>query len=848
MEILDSRQVKDGITEIYDNLQKVESDVFEHILYGELDPYLDELLGYLHTIKGVAASCGLRDVMQILHEQEKNLKTIALQYDPSNNRMPSTKKFEELLDAVREIHTILAETDISRIGQEEYSEDREPVYTYVCRVVHSIASQYLAEIEVLEVFSQRDIEYRDCRSSVAEDGYLVEVDMPQLIPPAQLTICMQSKDCIIGIREQKQDTEHTEQKPKTQKKPKTGAQSKTSLSESSKISLPDSTLQIEDRHNISVLLDDFIQFEQNLYTLHHAVDNQNAVMQDMASQLGIVEDGFSFRNAEGFSRELVTQNTFYSELLKKIKTDIYNNIFEQSHIMHQNLFFLSRLKQALVNEQMIDLASVFKGFRSYIYTVAKQLNKKVKYVYEDQDISIDRQLVRSVAALLSHCIRNSLDHGIETTPVRKKLNKPEEATITIRAEQSSKVVKISITDDGGGLNIPKIMKKGVELGLLEEGKEYSDEEIANLIFLPKFSTSKKHTEFSGLGVGLSALQEGVQGFGGVVSVSYEKNTFTTFTMVIPISLNLHTDYIVLDNECYFAIPAFHVEKIEYCDAETDTCFPKLQALVGAECLETDKNIAISVKSDDIQSTTFCVNRLIGLHTVSVFPALFPVRTCIQALTITNRGNVCFVLNAKELFFQKSLPGAHVSENMIPELNNLPEGLRQELLHQTILECRLQSMRIGFPVSLVVETYMSTELSKLPVQVPHVEGIALVHGRPIPVWNIELQVVSGNGDIPCSDSKQEDKTTNVQNEAFGTRYIIVIQFEKYSIGMLVDEVIGTIRLKEYDYSSAYSADNLQTTPSIIDIVQQAESPEQPLLIMHPQNYVVSILLHCNENHG
>lgn len=854
---LDSVLIERGIGEINLNLKEIELTIIEHALRDGVGAYLNELMRRMHTIKGIAASCGLKKIMRLAHEKERRLRNIDdIHNDPSS--IPYASICDDLLHSVYEIRSILGNPDAKFESQESVDAKTSSCYTYVCIVDLSVQTLDLAEIEVLEVFSQFGIEYSDYRSQRCDGGYRVEVDVSQKIQHEELISCMQAKTIILGINQKQEntavyDTLKTIQEAGTnidsssKKAFLTGSERQLMQDESVSSEVTDvfevqfdNTSKIN--RNISILINDFMRFEQNLSAVHGVIYQQNTILKNVASQLGILEEGLLAKNLTATSKFLPAQSDFYTDFLQEIRTTIYRNEFTRFNIMQQNLLFISRLKQALVNEQMVDLRSVFQWFGTYIYKVSKELGKQVRYKYEDQSLSIEKQLLSSVSVLLLHCIRNSLDHGIETQETRMKLKKPEEALISIVAEQVSSMVRICITDDGKGLDLGKIKQRGISLNLLDANVDYSDEELIDLIFLPNFSTSKDHTLLSGLGIGLSALREGIQGIGGMVSVSYEKNKFTTFTIVVPSSLNLHDDYIVLDNGFYYAIPASHVKEIQYNDNETPEKYPNLQALFGVETAHSQSNIAVHIKTD-IARGSFLVNQLIGLCTVSVFPVLFPVDTLIQALTLTKNGDICFVLHLKKLLAKKEAQTG-VKKNILEELGNIPRPATEQLVKESILECTLQSIRIGFPVSLVVETYVLTKLYSIPIALPYTVGIAVIHGQPIPIWDIHGLVTSSQGVYSGHSISDDAKRVNGSSDDTNSKNIIVIQFKDYIIGLLVDEIVGTMKVNQKEFFSSGNTYGIQKTSSLLGVIQQADEQDRPMLLLDPRQCIVSILWRCN----
>src|SRR3954467_14332830 len=126
---------------------------------------------------------------------------------------------------------------------------------------------------------------------------------------------------------------------------------------------------------------------------------------------------------------------------------------------------------------------------------------------EGEDSQLDKTVLEAIKDPLTHCVRNSADHGIETPDVRVAAGKPAEGTLTLRASHENGSVVIEISDDGGGINLDRVCEKAIENGLATAAQleAMSDRAIADLIFAPGFSTAAEVTSVSGRGVGMDVV-------------------------------------------------------------------------------------------------------------------------------------------------------------------------------------------------------------------------------------------------------------------------------------------------------------------------------------------------------
>lgn len=180
--------------------------------------------------------------------------------------------------------------------------------------------------------------------------------------------------------------------------------------------------------------------------------------------------------------------------------------------------------------------SVFQRMPRLVREAAEATGKKVKLVTSGEDTEVDKTVVERLAEPITHMLRNAIDHGLEGPEDRLAAGKPAEGTVRLAALHRSGRIVIEISDDGKGINRPRVKGIAVERGLIAEDAVLSDDEIDNLIFLPGFSTATEVSDLSGRGVGMDVVRRSIQSLGGRISISSVPGKGSTFTLSLPLTL------------------------------------------------------------------------------------------------------------------------------------------------------------------------------------------------------------------------------------------------------------------------------------------------------------------------
>ncbi len=180
--------------------------------------------------------------------------------------------------------------------------------------------------------------------------------------------------------------------------------------------------------------------------------------------------------------------------------------------------------------------SVFQRMPRLVRELAVMTGKSVRLVTDGEGTEVDKTVIERLTDPLTHMIRNAIDHGLEKPEARIAAGKPEEGTVRLSALHRSGRIVIEISDDGAGINRPRVKQIAIDKGLIPADVQLSDEEIDNLIFLPGFSTASEISDISGRGVGMDVVKRSIQALGGRISISSRPGRGSTFTMSLPLTL------------------------------------------------------------------------------------------------------------------------------------------------------------------------------------------------------------------------------------------------------------------------------------------------------------------------
>lgn len=320
------------------------------------------------------------------------------------------------------------------------------------------------------------------------------------------------------------------------------------------------------------------------------------------------------------------------------------------------------LQESVMSIRMMPMDYVFSRFPRVIRDVSAKLGKQVRLDTYGKETELDKGLIERIVDPLTHLVRNSLDHGIETPELRLAKGKDATGQLLLSAQHHGGNIVIEVSDDGAGLNREKILAKALQQGLAVS-EAMPDEEVWQLIFAPGFSTAEQVTDISGRGVGMDVVKRNIQEMGGHVEISSREGRGTTTRILLPLTLAILNGMSVKVGEEAYILPLSYVieslqprpEHLHSITADGHVIkvrgeyLPLIELhrvfdVAGAQTQPT-QGILVIVQADDARFALL-VDELLGQHQVVVKNLETNYRKVpgISAATILGDGSVAFIID------------------------------------------------------------------------------------------------------------------------------------------------------------------------------------------------------------
>ncbi len=317
------------------------------------------------------------------------------------------------------------------------------------------------------------------------------------------------------------------------------------------------------------------------------------------------------------------------------------------------------------------LKLVFQRMHRILREAADATGKPVRLVTIGEQTEVDKTMIERLIDPLTHMIRNSVDHGLEDAVTRQRRGKPQEGTITLSAAHRSGRVQIEISDDGGGINRPKVRQIAEDRGLIAPGSNLSPSEIDQLLFLPGFSSKDEVSALSGRGVGLDVVRREIMALGGRVMIDSVEGKGTTFAIALPLTLAVLEGMLIQLGDQTMVLPITAVQETLQPDqsmlhgvgqgsqllANRGELIPiiDLCQTFGLDEPESEGGVLIVVESDSRKRAAFRVDGIFDQRQVVIksLEQNYGRVPGVSAATILGDGKIALIIDPEEIILSLS---------------------------------------------------------------------------------------------------------------------------------------------------------------------------------------------------
>ena len=458
---------------------------------------------------------------------------------------------------------------------------------------------------------------------------------------------------------------------------------------------------------------------------------------------------------------------------------------------HLNLI-TTELQEGVMKTRMQPIGTVWNKLPRVVRDMANTCHKQIGLEMVGADTELDRTIIEAIKDPLTHLLRNSCDHGLESASVRTAAGKLAQGKICMRAFHEGGHVNIDISDDGAGIDPEKIKNKAVSKGLLrvDQVERMDDQDAIQLVFLPGFSTAEKVTNISGRGVGMDVVKTNVERIGGAVELSSHKGKGTTVRIKIPLTLAIIPGLVVTSNGERYVIPQVSLQ--ELVRLEGDTARKSIENTAGSPVLRRRGKLlplvymteALGLKRKPVDSEGQVVNiavlkaeecqfglvvdTVLDTQEIVVKPLGKQLKKvdCFAGATIMGDGGVALILDVSRVGRK-----AGIVLDRGESRPDLEQDRGSETATQTYLLFRSAGLRrAAVPLAQV------SRLEEFPQS-----SLEFAAGRPVIQYRGEILPLISLGQV----LKAGQKDTAFRKDPL---QVVVFRLGERSVGLVVDEII------------------------------------------------------------
>lgn len=363
--------------------------------------------------------------------------------------------------------------------------------------------------------------------------------------------------------------------------------------------------------------------------------------------------------------ELVIAQAMLGQIVHGLPEDTSSRL---TQILDEVIHHTRELKDSVMSMRAQAIGAVFQRMPRLVRELAVKTGKKVQLEMHGENTEVDRSIIERLGDPLTHIIRNSIDHGIETPAQRAAAGKPEEGIVRLSAEHRGGRIVVEVRDDGGGIDPDRVLRKAREKGLVSPDAQLSEDEINNLIFMPGFSTAETISDISGRGVGMDVVRRNIQDVGGRITIKSERGRGMTLQLALPLTLAVMDGMVIkVSRETYVLPMSAIIECLRPSRNDIHNLIGGRGLLqlrgnlvpvvhlsdlldMGVDAADSDERVVIIADAGDGTSLGIIVDELLGHQQVVVksMEESYGAVPGVAGATILGNGRVALILDVEKL--------------------------------------------------------------------------------------------------------------------------------------------------------------------------------------------------------
>ena len=623
--------IQEFITEAEESLDKIEPRFVELEQKGPDADLINDIFRSMHTIKGAAGFLGLQLIVDVAHTAENIMKKLR------DNEITLSK---HLMDVILEAIDMLRLLLIHLKEKDGIEENVVPLVQELNKALKAAISNSNSSKE------SRDIPAEQL-SKESETSETISSEPAALQPPGPADAAASAQP---------------DELSETPSEYLTGPDLNSELTQDPEIAITASVDSAKNTESSQTASDS----EQKPNEMIQTAKDHTHKAQNLRVDVSRIDKVMDLAGEIVLVRNRLLNLSHYFDL--KYSDD------QMTEVLSEAVSFLDRITSdtqiSVMKMRMQPIQKILSKFPRLVRDISASVKKDIELQIFGEGTEVDKSVIEHIGDPMTHILRNSIDHGIESSEERIAMGKPPKGKIVINTYQKGTQIVIEIMDDGKGIDVNTLKRKAVEKGLMteEEVLKMPDDDAINIIFLPGFSTMAVATELSGRGVGMDVVKTNISLLNGYVEVSTEKGKGTTFRINIPLTLAIIQALMVEVDGAKYAIPLTPIEetlKVAKKDI-TDITGQDVIVIRDKICplfdLRSVLGLGYNENNDDMEfkyvvvismgDKKYCiaVDRLLGQEEVVIktLNGLDATSSYVLGATITGDGRVVFILDVTGL--------------------------------------------------------------------------------------------------------------------------------------------------------------------------------------------------------